>query len=206
MAGRKVVVTGLGLVTPLATGVEATWAALVAGKSGVGPITRFDPGKLKTRIAAQVNDFDPLRWMDRREARRTDRYVQFALAASEMAVRASGLAIDAGNERSYRPDRVGVILGSGIGGLASAEEAHEKALRTGFERLSPMFVLELLFNTAAGMVSIRYGAGGPNYAPVAACSTGAHAIGEALWSIRTGRTDAVIALSLIHISEPTRRS
>ena len=193
MAGRKVVVTGLGLVTPLATGVEATWAALVAGKSGVGPFTRFDPGKLKTRIAAQVNDFDPLRWMDRREARRTDRYVQFALAASEMAVRASGLAIDAGNERSYRPDRVGVILGSGIGGLASAEEAHEKALRTGFERLSPMFVLELLSNTAAGMVSIRYGAGGPNYAPVAACSTGAHAIGEALWSIRTGRTDAVIA-------------
>ena len=193
MAGRKVVVTGLGLVTPLATGVEATWTALVAGKSGVGPITRFDPGKLKTRIAAQVNDFDPLRWMDRREARRTDRYVQFALAASEMAVRASGLAIDAGNERSYRPDRVGVILGSGIGGLAAAEEAHEKALRTGFERLSPMFVLELLSNTAAGMVSIRYGAGGPNYAPVAACSTGAHAIGEALWSIRTGRTDAVIA-------------
>ena len=193
MAGRKVVVTGLGLVTPLATGVEATWTALVAGKSGVGPITRFDPGKLKTRIAAQVNDFDPLRWMGRREARRTDRYVQFALAASEMAVRASGLAIDAGNERSYRPDRVGVILGSGIGGLASAEEAHEKALRTGFERLSPMFVLELLSNTAAGMVSIRYGAGGPNYAPVAACSTGAHAIGEALWSIRTGRTDAVIA-------------
>ena len=193
MAGRKVVVTGLGLVTPLATGVEATWTALVAGKSGVGPITRFDPGKLKTRIAAQVNDFDPLRWMDRREARRTDRYVQFALAASEMAVRASGLAIGSGNDGSYRPDRVGVILGSGIGGLASAEEAHEKALRTGFERLSPMFVLELLSNTAAGMVSIRYGAGGPNYAPVAACSTGAHAIGEALWSIRTGRTDAVIA-------------
>ena len=193
MAGRKVVVTGLGLVTPLATGVEATWAALVAGKSGVGPITRFDPGKLKTRIAAQVNDFDPLRWMDRREARRTDRYVQFALAASEMAVRASGLAIGSGNDGSYRPDRVGVIVGSGIGGLASAEEAHEKALRTGFERLSPMFVLELLSNTAAGMVSIRYGAGGPNYAPVAACSTGAHAIGEALWSIRTGRTDAVIA-------------
>ena len=193
MAGRKVVVTGLGLVTPLATGVEATWTALVAGKSGVGPITRFDPGKLKTRIAAQVNDFDPLRWMDRREARRTDRYVQFALAASEMAVRASGLAIGSGNDGSYRPDRVGVIVGSGIGGLASAEEAHEKALRTGFERLSPMFVLELLSNTAAGMVSIRYGAGGPNYAPVAACSTGAHAIGEALWSIRTGRTDAVIA-------------
>jgi 3-oxoacyl-[acyl-carrier-protein] synthase II len=193
MAGRRVVVTGLGLVTPLATGVEATWAGLVAGKSGVGPITRFDPGKLKTRIAAEVNDFDPLAWMDRREARRTDRYVQFALAAAEMAVRSSGLAIDSEQAGSYRPERVGVILGSGIGGLASAEEAHEKALRTGFDRLSPMFVLELLSNTAAGMVSIRYGAGGPNYAPVAACSTGAHAIGEALWSIRTGRTDAVIA-------------
>ena len=193
MAGRRVVVTGLGLVTPLATGVESTWTGLVAGKSGVGTITRFDPGKLKTRIAAEVKDFDPLPWMDRREARRTDRYVQFALAASEMAVRASGLAIDSEHARSYRPERVGVILGSGIGGLASAEAAHEKALRTGFDRLSPMFVLELLSNTAAGMVSIRYGAGGPNYAPVAACSTGGHAIGEALWSIRTGRTDAVIA-------------
>src|SRR5215470_20108393 len=91
MAGRKVVVTGLGLVTPLATGVEATWAALVAGRSGVGPITRFDPRTLKTRIAAEANDFDPLAWMDRRDARRTDRYVQLAVAASEMAVRSSGL-------------------------------------------------------------------------------------------------------------------
>ena len=193
MAGRRVVVTGLGLVTPLATGVEATWAALLAGKSGVGPITRFDPGKLKTRIAAEVKDFDPLAWMDRREARRVDRYVQLALAASEMAVRASGLTTRSDGTGSYRPERVGVILGSGIGGLASAEQAHEKALRTGFDRLSPMFVLEILSNTAAGLVSIRYGAGGPNYAPVAACSSGAHAIGEALWSIRTGRTDAVIA-------------
>jgi len=193
MGGRRVVVTGLGLVTPLATGVEGTWAALIAGKSGVGPITRFDPGKLKTRIAAEVKDFDPLAWMDRREARRTDRYVHFALAASEMAVRASGLTIGAGSAHRYRPERVGIILGSGIGGLASAEEAHQKALRSGFDRLSPMFVLELLSNTAAGMVSIRYGAAGPNYAPVAACSSGAHAIGEALWSIRTGRTDAVIA-------------
>ena len=193
MAGRRVVVTGLGLITPLATGVEATWAALLEGKSGVGPITRFDPGRLKTRIAAEVNDFDPLAWMDRREARRVDRYVQFALAASEMAVRASGLTIGPDGASSYRPERVGVIIGSGIGGLASAEQAHEKALRTGFDRLSPMFVLEILSNTAAGLVSIRYGAAGPNYAPVAACSTGAHAIGEALWSIRTGRTDAVIA-------------
>src|SRR5262244_2907451 len=114
MGGRKVVVTGLGLVTPLATGVEGTWAALIAGKSGVGPITRFDPGKLKTRIAAEVKDFDPLAWMDRREARRTDRYVHFALAASEMAVRASGLTIGAGSAHRYRPERVGIILGSGI--------------------------------------------------------------------------------------------
>src|SRR5262249_38264549 len=144
MGGRKVVVTGLGLVTPLATGVEATWAALIAGKSGVGPITRFEPGKLKTRIAAEVKDFDPLEGMDRREARRTDRYVQLALAASEMAVRASGLSIGTDSAASYRPERVGVILGSGIGGLASAEEAHQKALRSGFDRLPPMFVLELL--------------------------------------------------------------
>ena len=193
MHGRRVVVTGLGLVTPLATGVEGTWTALLAGKSGVGPITRFDTGSLKTRIAAEVKDFDPLSWMDRREARRNDRYVHFALAAAEMAVRASGLRIGPEGGGQYPPERVGVIIGSGIGGLASAEAAHEKALRTGFDRLSPLFVLEILSNTAAGLVSIRFGARGPNYAPVAACSSGAHAIGEALWSIRSGRTDAVIA-------------
>jgi 3-oxoacyl-[acyl-carrier-protein] synthase II len=192
MSPRRVVVTGLGLVTPLGIGVDPTWAAAVAGKSGVGPLTRFDPGKLKTRIAAEVKDFDPLQWMDRREARRVDRYVQLAVAATEMAVRMSGLRTGPSPEQ-VRPERVAVILGSGIGGLASAEEAHEKALRVGFDRLSPMFVLELLSNTAAGMISIRYGAAGPCWAPVAACSTGAHALGEALWSIRTGRSDAVIA-------------
>ncbi len=188
MALRKAVVTGLGLVTPVGTGVEATWKALLAGSSGVGPITRFAPGRLQTRIAAEVKDFDPLQWMDRREARRTDRFVQYALAATEMALRQSGLRIGT----DYASERVGVILGSGIGGLASAEDHHEKALRTGFDRLSPFFVLQILTNTAAGLVSIRTGAAGPNWAPVAACSTGAHAIGEALWSIRAGRTDAVI--------------
>jgi 3-oxoacyl-[acyl-carrier-protein] synthase II len=191
MVGRKVVVTGLGLVTPLGTGVEVTWTALLAGRSGVGPITRFDPGSLKTRIAAEVKDFDAEQWMERKEARRVDLFVQYALAASEMAVRASGLRI--GTPGGYAPERVGVILGSGIGGLASAQEHHEKALRTGFDRLSPFFVLQILTNTAAGLVSIRTGAAGPNWAPVAACSTGAHAIGEALWSIRSGRTDAVLA-------------
>ncbi len=191
MAGRKVVVTGLGLVTPLGTGVEVTWAALLAGRSGVGPITRFDPGSLKTHIAAEVKDFDAEQWMERKEARRVDLFVQYALAASEMGVRASGLRI--GTPGGYAPERVGVILGSGIGGLASAQEHHEKALRTGFDRLSPFFVLQILTNTAAGLVSIRTGAAGPNWAPVAACSTGAHAIGEALWSIRSGRTDAVLA-------------
>jgi 3-oxoacyl-[acyl-carrier-protein] synthase II len=191
MVGRKVVVTGLGLVTPLGTGVEATWKALLAGRSGVGPITRFDTGALRTRIAAEVKDFEAEQWMERKEARRLDLFVQYALAATEMAVRASGLGI--GTPGGYAPERVGVILGSGIGGLASAQEHHEKALRTGFDRLSPFFVLQILTNTAAGLVSIRTGAAGPNWAPVAACSTGAHAIGEALWSIRSGRTDAVIA-------------
>src|SRR5262249_32655395 len=117
MAARKVVITDLGLVPPLGTGVEQTWAAAIAGKSGVGPITRFDPGRLKTRIAAEVKDFDPLSWMDRKEARRTDRYVQLAMAAAEMAMRSSGLRLGPGPEQ-IRPDRVGVILGSGIGGLA----------------------------------------------------------------------------------------
>jgi 3-oxoacyl-[acyl-carrier-protein] synthase II len=193
MVGRKVVVTGLGLVTPLATGVEGTWKALVAGRSGVGPITRFAPGSLKTRIAAEVKDFDAGDWMDRKEARRLDLFVQYTLAAAEMALLASSLPIGSERAGGYSPERVGVILGSGIGGLASAQEHHEKALRTGFDRLSPFFVLQILTSTAAGLVSIRTGAAGPNWAPVAACSTGAHAIGEALWSIRSGRTDAVIA-------------
>ena len=193
MVGRKVVVTGLGLVTPLATGVEPTWAALLAGRSGVGPISRFDPGALKTHIAAEVKDFDAGQWMERKDARRLDLFVQYALAATDMAVRASGLHIGSGRPGSYLPERVGVILGSGIGGLASAQEHHERALRHGFDRLSPFFVLQILTNTAAALVSMRTGAAGPNWAPVAACSTGAHAIGEALWSIRSGRTDAVIA-------------
>ena len=136
-----------------------------------------------------MKDFDALQWMDRKEARRTDHFVQYALAAAEMALRASGLRVG----RDYLPERVGVILGSGIGGLASAEQHHEKALQVGFDRLSPFFVLQILTNTAAGLVSIRTGAAGPNWAPVSACSTGAHALGEALWNIRTGRTDAVIA-------------
>jgi 3-oxoacyl-[acyl-carrier-protein] synthase II len=193
MVARKVVVTGLGLVTPLGTGVEATWKGLLAGQSGVGRISRFDASALKTHIAAEVKDFDAQQWMDRKEARRLDLFVQYALAATEMALKASGLAIGDGHPKGYSPERVGVILGSGIGGLASAQEHHEKALRTGFDRLSPFFVLQILTNTAAGLVSIRTGAAGPNWAPVAACSTGAHAIGEALWSIRSGRTDAVIA-------------
>jgi 3-oxoacyl-[acyl-carrier-protein] synthase II len=190
---RQVVVTGLGLVTPLATGVEATWKAILEGTSGVGPITRFDPKGLKTRIAAEVKDFAPEQWMERKEARRLDLFVQYTLAATEMAVRSSGLDIGGEGPGGYAPERVGVILGSGIGGLASAQEHHEKALRTGFDRLSPFFVLQILTNTAAGLVSIRTGAAGPNWAPVAACSTGAHAIGEAVWSIRSGRTDAIIA-------------
>ena len=181
------------LVTPLATGVEATWAALLAGKSGVGPITRFEPGSLKTRIAAEVKDFDPSAgWIGGRSegtigtstSPSPQRRWPFARAACGSGSKGPA---------SILPERVGVIIGSGIGGLASAEAGHEKALRTGFDRLSPLFVLEILSNTAAGLVSIRLGARGPSYAPVAACSSGAHAIGEALWSIRTSRTDAVIA-------------
>jgi 3-oxoacyl-[acyl-carrier-protein] synthase II len=121
-----------------------------------------------------------------------DLFVQYTLAAAEMALASSGLPIGDG-PFGYAPERVGVILGSGSGGLASAQEHHVKALESGFDRLSPFFVLQILTNTAAGLVSIRTGAAGPNWAPVAACSTGAHAIGEALWSIRSGRTDAVIA-------------
>ncbi|MBS2029066.1 MAG: beta-ketoacyl-ACP synthase II [Deltaproteobacteria bacterium] len=192
MTSRRVVVTGLGLVTPLATGVEASWEALVRGTSGIGRITRFEDGGLQTRIAGQVNDFEPGAWMDRKDARRIDLFAQYAVAAAEMALRASGLPIGLDKPSGYEPTRVGVLIGSGVGGLASAEEGHEKALASNFGRLSPMFILKILANTASGLVSMRTGAAGPNWSPVAACSTGAHAIGEALWSVRTGRTDAMI--------------
>ena len=193
MSNRRVVVTGTGLITALGTGTEKSWQAMLAGKSGIAPITRFDVAKLDTRFAGEVKDFVPEQFIDRREVRRMDLFAQYAVAAAEMAVKESGLPIGADKPNGYQQERVGVIVGSGIGGLSSLEEQHKKGLEKGFDRLSPFFIIQMIINMAPGLISIRYGAKGPNWSPVSACATSAHAIGEAWKSIRLGETDAVIA-------------
>jgi 3-oxoacyl-[acyl-carrier-protein] synthase II len=160
----------------------------------VGPVTKFDASILSARIAGEVNDFSPEAWgMDRRESRRMDVFTQYAVAASEMAMRESGLPIGTEKPHGYEAEKVAVIIGSGIGGIGSLEEQHRRALEKGFDRISPFFILQMIINMAPGLVSIRYGAKGPNWSPVSACSTSAHAIGEAVKSIRIGETDAAIA-------------
>jgi 3-oxoacyl-[acyl-carrier-protein] synthase II len=194
VAPRRVVITGTGLITALGTGTEKSWAGLLAGKSAVGPVTKFDPSQLSARIAGEVKDFAPEAWgMDRRESRRMDLFTQYAVAASEMAMRESALPIGTDKPHGYQAEKVAVIIGSGIGGIGSLEEQHKRALEKGFDRISPFFILQMIINMAPGLVSIRFGAKGPNWSPVSACSTSAHAIGEAAKSIRIGETDAAIA-------------
>jgi len=188
-----VVITGTGLVTPLGTGTEKNWAALLSGKSGIGPITRFPAEDLDARIAGEVKDFNPEQFIEKREIRRMDLFTQYAIAAAEMAVTESGMMIGTDKPNGYDPEKVGVIIGSGIGGIGSLEEQHKKALEKGFDRLSPFFIIQMIINMAPGLISIRFGARGPNWSPVSACSTSAHAIGEGWKSIRLGETDAVIA-------------
>ena len=192
MSNRRVVITGTGLITPLGTGTEKSWQAMLASKSGIGPITRFPAESLDARIAGEVKDFLAEQFIEKREVRRMDLFTQYAIAAAEMAMRESGLPIGS-QPHGYRPEKVGVIIGSGIGGLGSLEEQHKKALEKGFDRLSPFFIIQMIINMAPGLISMRFGAKGPNWSPVSACSTGAHAIGEGAKSIRLGETDAVIA-------------
>jgi 3-oxoacyl-[acyl-carrier-protein] synthase II len=190
---RRVVVTGTGIITALGTGTEKNWQAMLAGKSGIGPVTRFDTGKIDTRFAGEVKDFQPELFIEKREVRRMDLFSQYAVAAADMAVKESGLPIGPDAPHGYEPERVGVIIGSGIGGLTSLEDQHRKGLEKGFDRLSPFFIIQMIINMAPGLISIRYGCKGPNWSPVSACSTSAHAIGEAWKSIRLGEVDAAIA-------------
>ncbi|NOZ95929.1 MAG: beta-ketoacyl-ACP synthase II [Acidobacteria bacterium] len=185
---RRVVVTGLGLVSPLGLTPESTWEGLLAGRSGIGEITQFDASGFPVRIAGEVKGFDPTQWLDVREVRRFPRFIQFAVAASDMAVRASGLEVTEENAA-----RVGVVLGSGIGGLQEIEKQHDVLINKGPRRVSPFFIPTAIINMSSGFVSIRIGAKGPNMATVSACSTSAHAIGDALLYIRHGYADAVIA-------------
>jgi 3-oxoacyl-[acyl-carrier-protein] synthase II len=192
-APRRVVITGTGLITALGTGTEKTWQGLIHGQSGIVRQTRFEPGNLTVNIAGQVKDFDPAEWMDKKEARRMDLFCQFAMAAAEMAMQESKLPIGPGKASGYDPARVGVIVGSGIGGLSSFEESYATGMTKGWDRLSPFFIIKMISNMAPGRISMRYDCKGPNWGPVSACSTSAHAIGEAFKSIRYGETDACFA-------------
>ncbi|MFN7134063.1 MAG: beta-ketoacyl-ACP synthase II, partial [Myxococcales bacterium] len=179
---------GLGMVSPVGTGVEKSWQALLNGKSGIAPISKFDAAAYDCRIAGEVRDFNPEDFLDRKEARRLDTFTQYAMAAADMAFKQSGLQITEENA-----ERAGCIVGSGIGGLVVLEEQHKKLLEKGPNRVSPFFVPMMIINLAPGNISIRYGLKGPNWSPVSACATGAHAIGEAMRIIQRDEADVIVA-------------
>jgi 3-oxoacyl-[acyl-carrier-protein] synthase II len=185
---RRVVVTGMGLVTPLGTGTERNWDALAAGRSGIRAITRFDASILPARVAGEVPDFEPERFIERKELKKMDLFIQYAVAAAQMAVEEAGLAIP-----FVRPDRAGVIVGVGIGGLESLEAAYHHFAAQDVRKVSPFFIPKLIPNMAPGHIAMRYGARGPNYATTSACASGAHAIGDAVLHIRDGRQDVMLA-------------
>jgi 3-oxoacyl-[acyl-carrier-protein] synthase II len=185
---QRVVVTGLGAVTPIGNDVPTTWAALLAGRSGAGPVTRFDASDLKTRIAAEVKDFDPTQYVDRKEARRMDRFLHFAAAAAIQAL--ADARFDMAN---YDPRRVGVIIGSGIGGVETMLTQYDILRERGPRRISPFTVPALMLNSASAHVSIMLGARGPNLAIGSACATGTHSVGEAAAIIRRNDADVMIA-------------
>jgi 3-oxoacyl-[acyl-carrier-protein] synthase II len=185
---RRVVVTGLGLVTPVGGTVEDSWRALVAGTSGAARIQRFDPSALDVRFACEVKGFDPLAWMDRKEAKRLDAYCHYAVAATVQAAAGAGL-----NGTFPSPERTGVLIGSGIGGIATFEEQCTIFLTKGPGRVSPFFVPMFIPDMAAGIVSMRWGLQGPNYCTVSACASSAHAIGEAYRLIADGAADCMVA-------------
>jgi 3-oxoacyl-[acyl-carrier-protein] synthase II len=185
---RRVAVTGVGLVSPLGVGTAVNWSALLAGKSGIGPITRFDTAEYPSRIAGEVKGFNPLDYVEKKEVKKSDTFIHFALAATRFALEDSGLKIDEGNA-----DRVGVVIGSGIGGLPLIEATHRTLLEKGPSRVSPFFIPGQIVNMAAGQVSIHHGAKGPNTSPATACTTGLHAIGDAFRFIQSDEADAMIA-------------
>ncbi|MCP4138956.1 MAG: beta-ketoacyl-ACP synthase II [Chloroflexi bacterium] len=185
---KRVVITGLGTLSPLGLNVEDTWQALLAGKTGVAPITLFDASENKTKFAAEVKDFDPVALFGRREARRMDRYVQLAMGASLQAVEDAGLIVTDENR-----DRIGVLIGTGIGGIGTLLEQADVMEKRGASRVSPFLVPMMLADTGPGMVAIKLGVRGPNMSVVTACATGSNSIGEAAEIIRRGSADVMIA-------------
>lgn len=185
---KRVVITGLGLVTPLGIGVETSWKSALEGKSGIVPITQFDASQMPVRIAGEVKDFDPALYIEAKEIKKMDRFIHFAVAAATMAMEDSGLKITAEND-----ERVGVIIGAGMGGLPAIEHYHKIYLEKGYRRISPFFIPMIIINLASGNVSIKFGAKGPNSSAVTACATGSHSIGDAFRLIQRGDADAMIA-------------
>ena len=201
---RRVVVTGIGLCTPIGLGREATWQALVAGQSGIGPITRFDTTQFATRFAGEVKGLDPSTFIDKREAKHLDPFVIYAMYAAQEAVAHAGLRISADpadptgpfdpartlpvgvrDDGTYACDRVGVYVGAGLGGVTHIESTHTTLMTKGPGRMSPYFVPQIIVNMAPGVISLRMGFKGPNLSQVSACSSGAHAIGEAARAIQS---------------------
>ena len=185
---RRVVVTGVGAVTPVGNTAEEFWAALIQGKSGIGPVTRFDASSLPTRIAGELKGFDPLRYIDKKDDRKLDPFLKYAIACAAMAVEDAGLNV----ERVDRT-RFGVLVGSGIGGITTLLETHKVLLEKGPDRVSPFFIPMLIINMASGLISMRFGARGPNSSVVTACATGNHAIGDAMRIIQRNDADVMIA-------------
>ena len=195
---RRVVITGVGLVTPVGVGVEDSWEAICAGKSGIGKITRFDASAYATQIAGEVKDFDPEQFLPKKDAKRTQPFIAYALAASRMAVDDSGLVIDDANAA-----RVGVLTGCGLGGLRLLEDTCRVIDQKGPKRVSPFFIPMMIGNMAAGMISIQFSARGPNSSVATACAAGAHAVGDACKIIQRGAADAMIAGGVESVITPS---
>lgn len=185
---RRVVITGIGLVSPIGIGVKNNWEAILQGKSGISLITRFDVSQYTSKIAGQVNNFDPQDFIEKKDLRKMDLFIQHALAAAFLAVQDSGLTPE-----ELKGDRTGVYVGSGIGGIGSIEETHKKLLEKGPTRVSPFFLISTIINEASGQISIRFGAKGPNSATATACTTSTHAIGDSYRIVSRGEAEKMIA-------------
>lgn len=185
---RRVVITGMGIISPYGVGIDTLWDNLIEGKNAIGPITAFDASEMGSRIAAEVKDFDPFKYINKKDGRRFDRFLQFALAATQMCFEDSGFEITEENKR-----RVGVSIGSGIGGMKILEDTHQTLLEKGPSKVSPFFIPMMLVNMPSGYAAMKYGLMGPNMSIVTACATGAHNIGISAMLIREGKADAMLA-------------
>ena len=195
---RRVVITGIGLLSPLGVGVDESWSGLSAGKSGIGPITRFDTSSFQTKIAGEVKNFNPEDFLSRKDAKRTQPFIAYAIAASRMAMEDSGLVIDDTNRNS-----VGVLTGCGLGGLSLLEDTVDVLRTKGPKRVTPFFIPTMIGNMAAGMISIQFGARGPNASVATACAAGSHAIGDAYKIIQRGGADAMITGGVESVISPS---